>query len=58
MRSFAAGLRKDIDAVRARLTEGWSNGPVEGFARKLKLIKRRGYRRAGFDLLRARMLAA
>ena len=58
MRSFAAGLRKDLDAVRAGLTEEWSNGPVEGFVHKLKLLKRQGYGRAGFDLLRSRMLAA
>jgi transposase len=35
MRSFAAGLRKDLDAVRAGLTEEWSNGTVEGFVHKL-----------------------
>jgi len=58
MRSFAAGLRKDLDAVRAGLTEEWSNGCVEGFVHKLKLLKRQGYGRAGFALLRARMLAA
>jgi len=58
MRNFAAGLRKDLAAVRAGLTEEWSNGPVEGFVHKLKLLKRQGYGRAGFDLLRARMLAA
>ncbi len=58
MRSFAAGLRKDLPAVRAGLTEEWSNGPVEGFVHKLKLLKRQGYGRAGFDLLKARMLAA
>jgi transposase len=58
MRSFAAGLRKDLDAVRAGLTEEWSNGCVEGFVHKLKLLKRQGYGRAGFKLLRARMLAA
>jgi len=58
MRRFAAGLEKDLDAVRAGLTEEWSNGPVEGFVHKLKLLKRQGYGRAGFDLLRARMLAA
>jgi transposase len=58
MQSFAAGLRKDLDAVRAGLTEKWSNGPVEGFVHKLKLLKRQGYGRAGFELLRARMLAA
>ena len=58
MRNFDAGLRKDLDAVRAELTEAWSNGPVEGFVHKLKLVKRQGYARAGFELLRARMLAA
>ncbi len=58
MRSFAVGLRKDLGAVRAGLTEKWSNGPVEGFVHKLKLLKRQGYGRAGFELLRARMLAA
>jgi transposase len=58
MRSFAAGLRKDLDAVRAGLTQEWSNGCVEGFVHKLKLLKRQGYGRAGFELLRARMLAA
>jgi transposase len=58
MRSFAAGLRKDLGAVRAGLTEKWSNGPVEGFVHNLKLLKRQGYGRAGFELLRARMLAA
>ncbi len=53
IRNFAAGLRKeDLAAVRAGLTEEWSNGPVEGFVNKLKLVKRQGY-----GLLRARMLA-
>jgi len=58
LQSFALGLRKDLDAVRAGLTEKWSNGCVEGFVHKLKLLKRQGYGRAGFELLRARMLAA
>jgi len=58
MGCFAVGLRKDLDAVRAGLTEEWSNGCVEGFIHKLKLLKRQGYGRAGFELLIARMLAA
>jgi len=58
MKKFAAGLRKDHEAVRAGLTESWSTGPVEGFITKLKLLKRQGYGRANFDLLRARALAA
>jgi len=31
---------------------------MEGFVHKLKLLKRQGYGRAGFDLLRARVLVA
>lgn len=58
VRKYAAGLKKDLSAVRAGLTERWSNGPVESFVHKLKLVKRQGYGRAGFDLLRARVLAA
>ncbi len=58
MRNFAAGLKKDLYAERAGLTETWSNGPVEGFVKKLKLLKRQGYGRAGFELLKARMLVA
>jgi len=58
MKKFAKGLKKDLPAVRAGLTEEWSNGPVEGFVTKVKLLKRQGYGRANFDLLRARVLAA
>ena len=58
MKRFSAGLKKDLAAVRAGLTESWSTGPVEGFINKLKLLKRQGYGRANFDLLRARALAA
>lgn len=58
MKKFAAGIRRDFPAVRAGLTESWSTGPVEGYIHKVKLIKRQGYGRADFDLLRARVLAA
>jgi transposase len=57
MKRFSAGLKKDLAAVRAGLTESRSTGPVEGFINKLKLLKRQGYGRANFDLLRARALA-
>ncbi len=56
--TFAAGLRRDEDAVRAALSEPWSNGQVEGQINRLKLVKREMYGRAGFDLLRARVLGA
>ncbi len=58
LRRFAGSLGKDLAAVEAGLTEPWSNGPVEGFVNKLKLVKREGYGRANLDLLKARMMAA
>ncbi len=56
--SFASGIEKDKDAVRAGLTWSINNGMVEGQVTKLKLIKRQGYGRAGFPLLRKRVLHA
>jgi len=58
LQRFAKGVRADLDAVRAGLPEIWSNGPTEGFVHKRKLLKRQGYGRAGFDLLRQRVLCA
>jgi len=55
--SFAAGLRRDQAAVAAALTLPFSTGQVEGQINRLKLIKRSGYGRANFDLLRQRVLA-
>lgn len=51
LQSFAAGIEKDKDAVRAGLTWWINNGVVEGHVTKLKLIKRQGYGRAGFPRL-------
>lgn len=53
---FAYGLQKDIAAVRAAVETGWSNGQVEGQINRLKTIQRQMYGRAGFQLLRARIL--
>jgi len=53
---FAASLRTDYDAVKAALIYSWSNGQVEGQVNRLKLIKRQMYGRAGFSLLRKRVL--
>jgi transposase len=58
LQSFAAGIERDKGAVRAGLTWEWSNAMVEGHVTKLKLIKRQGYGRAGFPLLRKRVLHA
>ena len=58
VRQFAKGIRRDEAAVLTALTEPWSNGPVEGHVNRLKTIKRQMYGRAGFELLRARVLNA
>jgi transposase len=54
--SFARGIAKDIDAVRAAITEPWSNGQTEGQITRLKLVKRQMYGRAKLDLLEARLI--
>jgi len=36
--SFATGILKDIAAVRAAITQPWSNGQVEAQITKLKLV--------------------
>ena len=56
--SFATGVLKDIAAVRAAITQPWSNGQVEAQITKLKLVKRQMYGRAKLDLLEARLLGA
>jgi len=53
---FAYGLTKDISAVAAAVDTSWSTGQVEGQINRLKTIKRQMYGRAGFALLRARVL--
>jgi transposase len=57
-RTLARSVTQDDDAVRAALTHAWSNGPTEGSVNRLKAIKRQMFGRAGFDLLRARVLQA
>lgn len=56
VQTFAAGLAADGEAVRAALTTPWSNAQAEGQIARLKLIKRQSYGRAGFELLRRRVL--
>jgi transposase len=58
LRGFVAGIINDIAAVRAALSQPWSNGPVEGQINRLKMMKRQMYGRAKFDLLRSRVLHA
>lgn len=58
LQSFVIGVERDKAAVLAGLTLPQNNGLVEGKVNKLKLIKRIGYGRAAFPLLRQRVLHA
>jgi transposase len=53
---FARTLRRDLRAGELAITVPWSNGPLEGHINRLKMIKRQMYGRAGFTLLKARVL--
>jgi len=55
---FAASLRRDLAAVQAALDLPWTTSPAEGQINRLKMLKRTMYGRAGFPLLRARVLHA
>jgi len=58
LQTFVFGVQRDKAAVEAGLTLPQNNGLVEGKVNKLKLIKRMGYGRAEFPLLRQRVLHA
>jgi len=53
------GIRtRDVEAVRGAIETPWSTSPVEGQINRLKMLKRAMFGRAGFDLLRQRVLNA
>ena len=54
--SFTRGLDLDIQAATAALTLPHHNGRTEGVNTRTKMIKRQMYGRAGFTLLRHRIL--
>jgi transposase len=56
LRSFATGIRNDQQAVTNGLTLPYSSGKVEGTVNKIKMLKRQMYGRAGFGLLRTRVI--
>jgi transposase len=55
---FVRGLERDKAAVVAAIATPWSTSPAEGQITRLKAIKRSMYGRAGFHLLRQRVLLA
>jgi transposase len=56
--SLAAGISRDIEAVRGAINHRWTTSPVEGQINRLKTLKRQMYGRAGYALLRSRVLMA
>lgn len=58
LKSLANDIRHDFDAVTAGLSTQWNSGRVEGNVNRIKRIKRDGYGRANFDLLRLQILHA
>ncbi|MFD4655815.1 hypothetical protein ACFWP2_09280 [Kitasatospora sp. NPDC058444] len=54
--TLAAGIDRDRDAVIAGLTLPWNSGAVEGHVNRIKVLKRQMFGRAGFHLLRKRVL--
>ena len=58
LRSFTAGLRRDLDAVVAGLTLEYNSGAVEGTVNRIKQLKAAMYGRAKPDLLRKLILLA
>jgi transposase len=58
LHSFTRGLEQDLDAVITAFTLPHHNGRTEGVNTKTKMLKRQTYGRAGFELLRHRILIA
>lgn len=56
LRRFAQHLERDLDAVTAGLSHPWNSGVVEGRVNRIKMLKRQMFGRAGFELLRKRVL--
>ncbi|GAB2972711.1 hypothetical protein GCM10027097_25610 [Amycolatopsis acidiphila] len=56
LHAYTRGLEFDREAVNAALTQPFHNGRTEGVNTKTKMIKRQMYGRAGFPLLRHRIL--
>ncbi|WTQ70284.1 transposase [Streptomyces sp. NBC_00161] len=56
LQTLAAGIDRDRDAVIAGLTRPRNSGVVEGHVNRIKMLKRQMFGRAGFLLLRKRVL--
>jgi transposase len=56
LQRVAAGMEADATAIHEAIISRWSNGVVEGHVNRLKMLKRQMYGRAGFELLRRRVM--
>ena len=56
IKSFANGLRRDLEAVKNAASHDYNNGLAEGSVNKLKLVKQKMYGRCSFETLRKKML--
>lgn len=56
LKRFAKGLITDIEAIKAAIIRDDNNGITEGNVNRLKNIKRQMYGRAGFELLRRKVV--
>ncbi|MFI9046830.1 ISL3 family transposase [Streptomyces sp. NPDC053427] len=56
LHTLAAAIDRDRDAVIAGLALPWNSGVVEGHVNRIEMLKRQMFGRAGFQLLRKRVL--
>lgn len=56
IKAFCVGLNRDLEAVLNSVKHQENNAVLEGNVNRLKMIKRDMYGRAGYDLLRAKVL--
>ena len=56
--NFGTSILRDLAAAQAALDLPWTTSSAEGQINRIKTIKRAMHGRAGFDLLRARVLYA
>jgi hypothetical protein len=57
LQRVAASMEADATAIHEAISSRWSNGVVEGHVNRLKMLKRQMYGRAGFELLRRRVMS-
>ncbi|MGW1810929.1 hypothetical protein [Streptomyces sp. NPDC002078] len=56
LHTLPTGIDRDRDAFIAGPTLPWNSGVVEGHVNRIKMLKRQMFGRAGFTLLRKRVL--